>query len=208
MPVGSENPIHWIRDRQRFGDIVAHAILGGLDIRQHRSTGLRYADYVQATARTLSVEVAPVTLPPGRLRLATRPSVTGSLPLAKTIGTVVVAALAAGSPQTTTAAAVRGQEQQMRRVAQRQSSELQKDQSTRSDHGFSKQLSCRVGAERPPGSRNPVVLLNPIPSSFRAGGQGRKCFSESARGRRARCPPLASHGSLQRRCTARRRRAR
>jgi hypothetical protein len=35
-----------------------------------------------------------VTLPPGRLRLATRPSLTGSPPLAKTIGIVVVAALA------------------------------------------------------------------------------------------------------------------
>src|ERR1019366_470139 len=38
----------------------------------------------------------------------------------------------AGQPQTTTAAAARGREQEMRRVAQRQSSELQKDQSTRS----------------------------------------------------------------------------
>src|SRR5262249_40089902 len=36
----------------------------------------------------------PVTLLPGRLRLATRPSLTGSAPLAKTIGIVVVAALA------------------------------------------------------------------------------------------------------------------
>src|SRR5262245_1886139 len=38
--------------------------------------------------------VIPVTLPPGRLRLATRPSLTGLAPLAKTIGIVVVAALA------------------------------------------------------------------------------------------------------------------
>src|SRR6516164_3165541 len=37
----------------------------------------------------------------------------------------------AGSPQTTAAAAVRGREQEMRRVAQRQSSEPQRDQSTR-----------------------------------------------------------------------------
>src|SRR5262249_1897457 len=37
----------------------------------------------------------PVTLPPGRLRLATRPILTGSPPLTKTIGIVAVAALAA-----------------------------------------------------------------------------------------------------------------
>jgi hypothetical protein len=35
--------------------------------------------------------------PPGRLRLATRPSLTGSLPIANRIGTVVVAALAASA---------------------------------------------------------------------------------------------------------------
>ncbi len=39
----------------------------------------------------------PVTLPPGRLRLATRPSWTGSPPVRKTIGIVVVAALAAST---------------------------------------------------------------------------------------------------------------
>ena len=37
----------------------------------------------------------PVTLPPGRLRLVTRPNVTGSPALAKTIGMVDVAAFAA-----------------------------------------------------------------------------------------------------------------
>src|SRR5215470_12550934 len=45
--------------------------------------------------------LTPVTLPPGRLRLATRPAPTGSPPLLKTIGIVCVAALAAsaaGSP--------------------------------------------------------------------------------------------------------------
>jgi hypothetical protein len=36
-------------------------------------------------------------LPPGRLKLATRPSLTGSPPVTKTIGTVVVAALAAST---------------------------------------------------------------------------------------------------------------
>src|SRR5262249_23821133 len=42
---------------------------------------------------TFSV-VAPVTLLPGRLRLATRPSSTGSLLVVKTIGIVVVASFA------------------------------------------------------------------------------------------------------------------
>jgi hypothetical protein len=43
-------------------------------------------------------DVTPVTLPPGRLRLATRPICTGSPAIVKTIGTVVVAAFAATFP--------------------------------------------------------------------------------------------------------------
>ena len=43
--------------------------------------------------------VTPVTLPPGRLRLGTRPSWTGSPPVSKTIGIVVVAAFAAAPPE-------------------------------------------------------------------------------------------------------------
>ena len=43
------------------------------------------------------MKLTPVTLPPGRLRLATRPTLTGSPPVTKTIGTVVVAALAASA---------------------------------------------------------------------------------------------------------------
>ena len=43
------------------------------------------------------VWVTPVTLPPGRLRLATRPSLTGSATVSKTIGMVVVAAFAASA---------------------------------------------------------------------------------------------------------------
>ena len=39
--------------------------------------------------------LTPVRLPPGRFRLATRPSLTGSKPTTNTIGMVVVAALAA-----------------------------------------------------------------------------------------------------------------
>ena len=42
-------------------------------------------------------KLIPVTLPPGRARLATRPSLTGSSPTTKTMGIVVVAALAASA---------------------------------------------------------------------------------------------------------------
>src|SRR5215472_17101407 len=42
-------------------------------------------------------EVTPVTLPPGRFRLATSPSLTGSVPSVNTIGIVAVAALAASA---------------------------------------------------------------------------------------------------------------
>jgi len=42
-------------------------------------------------------KLMPVALPPGRARLATRPSRTGSSPTPKTIGIVVVAALAASA---------------------------------------------------------------------------------------------------------------
>ena len=41
--------------------------------------------------------VTPVTLPPGRFRLATRPSWTGSEPTSKTTGMVVIAAFAASA---------------------------------------------------------------------------------------------------------------
>jgi hypothetical protein len=41
------------------------------------------------------IVLSPVTLPPGRLKLATRPSCTGSPLVTKTIGIVVVARLAA-----------------------------------------------------------------------------------------------------------------
>ena len=44
--------------------------------------------------------VTPVRLPPGRLRLATRPTWTGSTPVVKTIGIVVVAAFAASAAGT------------------------------------------------------------------------------------------------------------
>jgi len=44
--------------------------------------------------------LTPVTLPLGRFRLATRPSLTGSLPVTNKIGTVVVAFLAASAAST------------------------------------------------------------------------------------------------------------
>src|SRR5262249_19418896 len=47
-----------------------------------------------AAISTLKI-LMPVALPPGRARLATRPSLTGSSPTPKTIGIVAVAALAA-----------------------------------------------------------------------------------------------------------------
>jgi hypothetical protein len=40
-------------------------------------------------------KVTPVTLPPGRLKLSTRPALTGSPPTPNTIGMVAVAAFAA-----------------------------------------------------------------------------------------------------------------
>lgn len=39
----------------------------------------------------------PVTLPPGRLKLVTKPSLTGSVPITNMIGTDLVAALAASA---------------------------------------------------------------------------------------------------------------
>ena len=60
--------------------------------------GHELAQQLQSLRPQHGVEkTTPVTLPPGRLRLATRPSLTGSLPVAKTIGIVVVAALAASA---------------------------------------------------------------------------------------------------------------
>jgi hypothetical protein len=47
-----------------------------------------------ATSSALS-KVAPVTFPPGRLKLATKPIATGSAAFMKTIGIVVVADFAA-----------------------------------------------------------------------------------------------------------------
>src|SRR5262249_39145727 len=45
--------------------------------------------------KSTAVKTTPVTLPPGRLRLATRPVLIGSVPVTNTIGTAAVAAMAA-----------------------------------------------------------------------------------------------------------------
>jgi hypothetical protein len=56
-----------------------------------RSNSNRFAD------KSIARKVMPVRLPPGRARLATRPRLTGSSPTVKTMGIVVVAALAASA---------------------------------------------------------------------------------------------------------------
>src|SRR5215510_12364441 len=66
------------------------AIAPGLGINWRSSSSRFVTD-------ALERKLTPVVLPPGRLRLATRPLMTGSLPVTNTIGTVVVAALAASA---------------------------------------------------------------------------------------------------------------
>ena len=51
-------------------------------------------------ANAPETKLTPVMLPPGRFRLVTRPSLTGSLPVTNKIGTVVVASLAARAAST------------------------------------------------------------------------------------------------------------
>ena len=66
--------------------------------RDHCHIGHQLAQQFQSLRPSTPVKkFTPVTLPPGRLRLSTRPSLTGSPPTEKTIGTVVVAAFAASA---------------------------------------------------------------------------------------------------------------
>src|SRR4029453_17163115 len=51
----------------------------------------------EIAATLLNTVLTPVALPPGRLTLATRPRLTGSPAMAKTMGMVVLAALAAST---------------------------------------------------------------------------------------------------------------
>jgi WD40 repeat protein len=62
---------------------------------QVRSLAIRTSDGMIAGSRSSPRKLTPVTLPPGRARLATRLSATGSLAIEKTIGIVEVARLAA-----------------------------------------------------------------------------------------------------------------
>src|SRR5262245_16049789 len=100
-------------------DLQGHRASGGLHV-SNRRFGAFYLGWVDehgnqssplgTSSRRSSSRFAvnsplkilmPVTLPPGRARLATRPSLTGSSPEVKAMGIVVVAALAAevaGSP--------------------------------------------------------------------------------------------------------------
>ena len=80
--------------------LIVRAAFRKLRVHQH-GDGEQHWEQVRAAApafsRSTSVpkKLTPVTLPPGRLRLATKPALTGSPPIVKTIGIVVVAALAA-----------------------------------------------------------------------------------------------------------------
>jgi hypothetical protein len=67
-----------------------------------RSSSNRFAASTEANWLT------PVRLPPGRLKLATTPNSTGSTPVAKTIGIVAVAALAASAVTDPPVAAITG----------------------------------------------------------------------------------------------------
>ena len=73
--------------------------IGRIDEHGHASgSGHQLTQELQPLCRQLAVKkLIPVRLPPGRARLATRPSLTGSSPTLKTMGIVVVAALAANA---------------------------------------------------------------------------------------------------------------
>ena len=89
-PIAAPRPARLVRSARCWGcfGFASTPIVVALGT-SWRSSSSRFA------ASTLNRELTPVTLPPGRLRLATRPSAIGSPPVANTIGIVVVAALAA-----------------------------------------------------------------------------------------------------------------
>ena len=76
--------------------IVALAGLTSTATRVAAGTSSRRSSSRFATNSSLK-KLMPVRLPPGRARLATRPSLTGSSATVKTMGIVVVAALAASA---------------------------------------------------------------------------------------------------------------
>src|SRR5262249_28020793 len=69
--------------------------LGSTSTAMRAALGSNSCKSPQCFAAVAIRKVTPVMLPPGRLKLPTRPSLTGSPPLTKTIGMVAVAALAA-----------------------------------------------------------------------------------------------------------------
>jgi hypothetical protein len=73
--------------------------VGGIDEHGNASgCGHQLTQKLQPLRRQLNAEkLIPVALPPGRPRLATTPSLTGSSGMVKTVGIVVVAALAAST---------------------------------------------------------------------------------------------------------------
>src|SRR3984893_4561508 len=90
------------RSRALFRFLLSHRVIaqGARSVNYVTRAGLRLATSPSCTgsAATLNTNwITPVTLPPGRLRLATRASRTGSSATAKTIGIVVVPALAASA---------------------------------------------------------------------------------------------------------------
>ena len=76
-------------------------LVGLTSTRHPRPSGTSSLQQLQPLRRKLSEQsdVTPVMLPPGRLRLATSPSSTGSPSMQNTIGIVVVAALAASAAE-------------------------------------------------------------------------------------------------------------
>ena len=82
--------VAWPRRSRYWLGLTSTAIRTALGTRSCSSPSRLAA--ISATKKLM-----PVALPPGRARLATRPSLTGSSPTPKTIGIVVVAALAASA---------------------------------------------------------------------------------------------------------------
>src|SRR6516225_2509730 len=75
---------------------LVNALLGLTSATKRLAPGASSRNIPSRFATSSTVwKLTPGALPPGRLRLATRPIATGSVPIAKTIGMVVVAALAA-----------------------------------------------------------------------------------------------------------------
>src|SRR5438128_7482533 len=74
--------------------------------RKIATTCRRYEPTSRFAVSSTLRDLTPVALPPGRLRLATRPSATGSEPVPKTIGMLEVAALAATAPAVLTGTAI------------------------------------------------------------------------------------------------------